>query len=104
MPIYRFPMDPNLRKLWVLATKRDSYVPSNTAVLCEKHFGADNYEINVHGNRVLKRGAIPSIYNFPAHLTKVVKKRKLIKRTLNVNQEGKFLVPILYILYCIFLI
>lgn len=65
-------------------------MPGNEAVLCEKHFQQDDYEINVHGNRILKRGSIPSIFNFPDHLTKVIKKRKIVKR-IPVNQEGKSL-------------
>lgn len=95
--MHRFPKDGNLKKLWLHAVRRVNFNPSNTAVICEKHFREDDYEINVHGNKVLKKQAIPSKFDVPAHLIKVIRKRKPITRRLHVNQDIGDLFIILFI-------
>ncbi|CAH2020909.1 unnamed protein product [Acanthoscelides obtectus] len=52
-----------------------------SCVICEKHFTPDDYEVNVHGNRVLKKSAVPSVFDFPAHLKKKpTAQRRVLKR------------------------
>lgn len=78
--MFRIPKDPNLRKLWLLAIRRVNFTPSKTTVICEKHFTPEDYEVNVHGNEVLKKSAVPSVFDFPAHLKKESKQRRVLKR------------------------
>ncbi|VEN59235.1 unnamed protein product [Callosobruchus maculatus] len=63
MKFHRIPINPYLRNLWLHAIRRINFTPSRTAVICEKHFTPQDYEVNVHGNRVLKKSAVPSIFN-----------------------------------------
>lgn len=44
--------------------------PSETAVICEKHFTSDDHEINIHGKKVPKKTAVPSVHDFQAHRKK----------------------------------
>ncbi|CAH1975710.1 unnamed protein product [Acanthoscelides obtectus] len=81
MKFHRIPTDPNMRKLWLIAIRRVNFTPSTSTVICEKHFTPDDYEVNVHGNRVLKKSAVPSVFDFPAHLKKKpTAQRRVLKR------------------------
>lgn len=88
--------------------RRLNYTPSNTAVICEKHFTIEDYEVNVHGNRVLKKGAVPSIFDFPSHLKKEIKKRRVLKRHIKTGSPIKLgetsgIIPMyLLIIYYVF--
>jgi hypothetical protein len=63
--------------------KWDNWKPSKYAVLCEIHFTRDDY-VKVEGwkslKSVLKRDAVPSVFNFPPHLKKAAKGRTPVKR------------------------
>lgn len=37
----------------------------------------------MHGNKVLKKGAIPSMFDFPQRLQNVIKQRRVLKRKYN---------------------
>ncbi|VEN57119.1 unnamed protein product [Callosobruchus maculatus] len=63
MKFHRLPIDPYLRNLWLHAIGRIHFTPSRTTVICEEHFTSQDYEVNVHGNRVLKRSAVPSKFH-----------------------------------------
>ncbi|XP_050299348.1 THAP domain-containing protein 1-like [Anthonomus grandis grandis] len=65
---HRIPLtDVNLRKAWLHAIKRKDYNPKNASI-CEKHFLESDYELNIHGNRMLKKGVVPSVFSFPKDL------------------------------------
>lgn len=62
-------------------------------MICEKHFTPEDYEINVYGNAVLKKSAIPSVFDFPVHLNKECKQRRVLKRKreeLTLKEAGRF--------------
>ena len=40
---HKFPNDPYLRKLWIIAIKRDQWTPSKHSVVCKSHFAEDDY-------------------------------------------------------------
>ena len=40
---HRFPSDPDLRKAWIIAIKRDSWKPSAHSIVCKAHFKPDDY-------------------------------------------------------------
>jgi hypothetical protein len=80
----RFPLNnPSLLRSWLNAMKWDNWKPSKYAVFCEKHFTRDDY-VKVEGwkrlKSVLKRDAVPSVFNFPPHLKKAAKGRTPVKR------------------------
>ncbi|XP_045460820.1 THAP domain-containing protein 1-like [Harmonia axyridis] len=77
---HRFPKNEVLKQKWVMAMRRKDYKPSATAVICSHHFKTEDYYINDYGTKKLKKGAIPSVFNFPNHLVKKENtRRKLIK-------------------------
>ncbi|CAH1981425.1 unnamed protein product [Acanthoscelides obtectus] len=80
MKFHRIPRDFNMRKLWLHAIRRENFTSSTTTVICGKHFTPEDYEVNVHGNNVLKKSAVPSEFDFPAHLKKEPRHRRVLKR------------------------
>nr|XP_023022069.1 uncharacterized protein LOC111510396 isoform X2 [Leptinotarsa decemlineata] len=60
----RFPKDEIIRKQWVASLRRKGYNPSNYATLCSRHFRKEDYVVNNKGMKYLKKGAVPSIFNF----------------------------------------
>ncbi|XP_017330915.1 THAP domain-containing protein 6 [Ictalurus punctatus] len=73
---HRFPTDAKLRKIWETALRKEGFSATPHSVLCSQHFTED--AIDRTGQIVrLREGAIPSIFNFPAHLQKKpIKPRK----------------------------
>ena len=80
--IFRFPKDPSVRKQWIIATKRENFDPSPNAVLCGRHFSSDAFQIRQNAsNPYLKAGAVPSVFEFPSHLSAPhPKKRRTITK------------------------
>lgn len=69
-----------MRKKWIIATKRDKFNPTDSSRLCGKHFKVTDY--NEHfGSKLLKKDAVPSIFNFPKHLQPKIINRKRRKST-----------------------
>ncbi|XP_039283168.1 THAP domain-containing protein 1 B-like [Nilaparvata lugens] len=77
---YHFPKDPDLRKKWIIATKRKDFVPSKWSKLCSEHFSTDAFQIRPNAFfKLLNPGAIPTIFEFPEHRKpKPTKKRRTI--------------------------
>lgn len=74
---FRFPKDEIIRKKWVTAMRRKDYNPSSHATICSKHFRDEDFLITDKGNKYVRRGAIPSIFEFhedPAKLNYCAKK------------------------------
>lgn len=64
---YRFPF--RSRKMcehWVRALKRKDFVPTRASLVCSDHFREEDY-VSRPGltKRMLKKDAVPSIFNFP---------------------------------------
>ena len=60
---------------WVVAIKRDHFVPTEHSYLCGDHFNASDYKY-IDSNK-LKDAAVPSKFAFPGHLQKTEQIRKL---------------------------
>ena len=64
---HRFPLkDKELCQKWVIATKRDGFVPTEASYICSDHFTKDNYLFS--NSKRLKQNNVPSVFNFPEHL------------------------------------
>ncbi|KAK3895316.1 hypothetical protein Pcinc_000961 [Petrolisthes cinctipes] len=66
--LFRFPTDPSRRKEWQQRVNSDNpdknWIPGASAVLCQDHFEADQFEANrKDGWRKLKQNAVPTIFN-----------------------------------------
>ena len=76
--------------------KRKDYNPGSTAVLCSEHFDPEkDYECNVHGNKVLRKGSIPSVFNFPLN---VGSSKTKVRRPLLLRREREGNITNFYIL------
>ncbi|XP_065218821.1 peroxynitrite isomerase THAP4-like isoform X2 [Planococcus citri] len=81
---HKFPFrSRSLCEKWVRALKRKDFVPTKASLVCSDHFRDDDYvERAGLTKRMLKKDAVPSIFNFPVHLggdmsqNHVLKKRK----------------------------
>lgn len=73
---HRFPNDTLLLKKWLIAMRREKWIPSKSSKICSRHFTDDSYETSPWATqRRLKPNAVPSIFNFPEHLQKPNKSR-----------------------------
>ena len=76
---HSFPLkDNNLLTKWLIAMRREDFKIDNTLKNVGKHFKSSDY---YSYSKELLKSAIPSVFNFPAHLQKPEKDRRLIKRT-----------------------
>ncbi|KAL2092151.1 hypothetical protein ACEWY4_011949 [Coilia grayii] len=66
---HRFPKEGARRQAWVQALKREGFVPKPRTLICSCHFVPDDFDRTGQTVR-LREGAIPSIFNFPKHLSK----------------------------------
>ncbi|XP_065663032.1 THAP domain-containing protein 1-like [Hydra vulgaris] len=68
---HRFPVNPDKRAAWILATKRKNFVPSSASFICSDHFSKNCFdESKTSGyclRKYLKPDAIPTIFDFPKH-------------------------------------
>ncbi|KAH9633952.1 hypothetical protein HF086_015156 [Spodoptera exigua] len=68
--IHRFPKDKKCLQSWIKAIRRNNWKPTSTSSLCAKHFKpSDYYEESKYTGiklekKLLKKGAIPSIFSF----------------------------------------
>ncbi|XP_044749195.1 THAP domain-containing protein 2-like isoform X2 [Coccinella septempunctata] len=88
---HKFPKDEVLRKKWLLAVRRKDFIPKDSSLICSKHFVEEDYYINVHGNKNLKVGSVPSVFDFPGKIQKKTPRRKLIRKGVeepNVEEEN----------------
>ncbi|KAK5643813.1 hypothetical protein RI129_007658 [Pyrocoelia pectoralis] len=77
---HRFPADKNLKSQWIRAIRRENFNPTKDSVICGKHFKDDDFLRKVP-TKVLNSDAIPSVFDFPAHLkVKSPKHRRTIIR------------------------
>ncbi|KAL2079904.1 hypothetical protein ACEWY4_023697 [Coilia grayii] len=82
---HKFPKAKDVRKKWEAALLKKDFTASRSSMLCNKHFREE--DIDRTGQTVrIRDGAIPSVFDFPAHLQKLAKKRALALRK---KQESK---------------
>ncbi len=48
---HKYPSDPDLRKKWIIAVKRDKWTSTKHSLVCKAHFRKEDYvSQTVHGN------------------------------------------------------
>ncbi|KAK7497827.1 hypothetical protein BaRGS_00010961, partial [Batillaria attramentaria] len=68
---HKFRKDPNIRKAWTNALQMENFTPTNQSVICSEHFEKDCFDPTPEFmRRVLKKDAVPTIFEFPPHLQK----------------------------------
>ena len=77
---HNFPKCEELRKKWIIATKRVNFTPTIHTKICSDHFLPDDYVIP--GSRYLRKNSVPSQFDIPEHLQNVKKERNPPKRRL----------------------
>ncbi|XP_046964058.1 THAP domain-containing protein 1-like isoform X2 [Vanessa cardui] len=58
---HRFPNDPSIKEMWIVATGRINWMPSKFSTICSKHFLKDDFLMSNKGLRYTKPTAFPSI-------------------------------------------
>ena len=80
---HKFPLKHgDLCKKWIVALRREKFVPTKYSYVCSAHFVAEDYLTSKEATKPrLKDNAVPSIFSFPKHLgTTITKTRKPPKR------------------------
>nr|CAD7206195.1 unnamed protein product [Timema douglasi] len=84
---HSFPKNEELKKKWVLLTRRQNFIPTQASKLCSKHFTSDCFDndsqcqsTTIRKKTKLKQDAVPSIFNFPRFVNTLKNKRKLLQR------------------------
>ncbi|GBM01114.1 DNA transposase THAP9 [Araneus ventricosus] len=80
LTFHSFPKNETRRQLWVKAVRRENWEPSKFSKLCSKHFPEEMIDRTSLSCVRLRDNAVPSLFDFPSHLQKVVKLRKLPTR------------------------
>jgi len=83
---HKFPKNPHLRKVWIKFTRKPGSWNPDNSYICSDHFSPDEFIRNLQAEllqlparrRVLKKTAVPSVYN--AHKKPSEAKQKRIKR------------------------
>ena len=89
LSFHRFPLNkPDLLALWVRALRRNGFKPTKSSLICSKHFREDDFHQG-EKRRKLKSNAVPTIFDFPAHLQKAPtpSRRPIIKHPLTVRKR-----------------
>jgi len=83
----RFPLNDNERlKKWIHAVRRTNFKPNQNSFLCSLHFTEKDYNrAVVSGKLVLKKCAVPTIFEFPDHLMPKVKERRVLQRSVEIQ-------------------
>ncbi|KAK0145095.1 DNA transposase THAP9 [Merluccius polli] len=67
---HRFPSNVERRQAWTQALRREGFVPCPRSLLCSSHFRSLDFDRTGQTVR-LRESAVPSIFNFPKHLSKL---------------------------------
>ncbi|XP_069697024.1 THAP domain-containing protein 1-like isoform X5 [Periplaneta americana] len=86
--LHKFPLEnPELLSKWLSAVKRYNFIPSIHHRLCSVHFTQSCFWKS-NCKRLLKADAVPTVFNFPAYLTKIEQpSRKVLKRKLESDKQ-----------------
>ncbi|XP_029344022.1 THAP domain-containing protein 1-like isoform X1 [Acyrthosiphon pisum] len=82
LSFHKFPLKEKERlQQWVHAVRRKDFKPTSSSTLCSLHFKeTDFYSAVVSGKKMLKKSAVPTVFNFPIHLTTKIKERRILQR------------------------
>lgn len=71
-----FPKDIRIRQKWLVAIKRNDpvhqgklWTPGPSARVCQQHFTSEDYYWTPSGNKMLKRGVVPTLFKFRRPVT-----------------------------------
>lgn len=93
--LLRFPLNDKERsQKWERAVRRKHFKPSSSSTLCSLHFvETDFYPAVVSGKLMLKKCAVPTVFDFAGHLTPKVGTRKTLRGQLEnqvtIHDHGK---------------
>ena len=80
---HKFPKEPNLRKIWILACKRTDCIDPTKARICSNHFAPEDYLrdlknelLNLPLRKILKSDSYPTLNLFGAKRTSEVSPRE----------------------------
>ncbi|XP_059364611.1 THAP domain-containing protein 2-like [Carassius carassius] len=71
---HKFPKCSERRRQWERALRREGFVANDRTLLCSEHFRNEDFDRTGQTVR-FKAGAVPSVFNFPAHLQRPVAPR-----------------------------
>ncbi|XP_076121935.1 THAP domain-containing protein 6-like [Alosa pseudoharengus] len=71
---HRFPSNGERRQAWTQALRREGFVACPRSLLCSSHFRSLDFDRTGHTVR-LRESTVPSIFNFPKHLSKLPRSR-----------------------------
>lgn len=96
---HRFPLEnPELCAKWVVATRREKFIPTKYSHICSEHFLPTDYvctTINVNDPKPrLRMNSVPSVFNIPERLLTKQPKRKPLKKRLIETQTDDDFTPI----------
>nr|CAD7424290.1 unnamed protein product [Timema monikensis] len=93
---HSFPKNEELKRKWVLLTRRQNFIPTQASKLCSKHFTSDCFDndsqcqsTTIRKKTKLKQDAVPSIFNFPRFVNTLRNKRKHLQRQASPPVEQK---------------
>ncbi|KAF2905508.1 hypothetical protein ILUMI_00674, partial [Ignelater luminosus] len=69
---------PDLLKLWIHSLRCEDFKPSLTTVICSAHFTKNDYLESGGNKKLLKKDAVPSVFNFLQHLQRKTSSRRII--------------------------
>ena len=74
---HQFPNDPEIRRQWIIATKRKNYNPGKFAYLCSDHFTLNSFVPDT-AKRKLYPNAVPSLFpSLPEYMQPSPKRRPI---------------------------
>lgn len=78
---FRFPLSrPDVLSLWIRAVRLENFKPTANTVICSDHFTDDIYLESSLNKKLLKKEAVPSIFQFPKHLKAEPSRRRKLNR------------------------
>ncbi|XP_065112389.1 THAP domain-containing protein 6-like isoform X2 [Paramisgurnus dabryanus] len=72
---HKFPKCSERRRQWERALRRKGFVANDRTLLCSEHFRNEDFDRTGQTIR-FKAGAVPSVFNFPAHLQRQLASKK----------------------------
>lgn len=91
---FSFPKNKQLLKKWIAAVRRKDWNPTKHSRLCSFHFTADSYDTSGWSSvPKLKSDAVPTIFDFPAHLMETVVPRPPPRERNPLPSQSEVIVP-----------
>ena len=77
-----FPNDPDLRRQWILATKRKSFNPGKFSYLCSDHFSLESFVPDISVRKLFPNAVPISFESLPKYFQPTTKRRAVSERRL----------------------